>query len=219
MPVNCTAHAATTPLDNQRTFGAALLFGPLAALMMLAAILGLPMLVPDYDSLHQTVSEIGEVGSPAHAPFTAMLLLVGASLLVFARALQRELNHAGCSTVSAYLVACTAVSAAGVGWFSYPHPLHNVFGLSELIGYQAPLALALTLKRAPGARGLATFSWFMAALVWIAIIANLSVLDRHGPLCSGAAHLRNNSARPFRCLVCLVRDNRLMALPPVASRG
>ena len=37
-----------------------------------------------------------------------------------------------------------ALPAAGIGVFAYPHPAHNVFGMSELIGYQAPLVFALT---------------------------------------------------------------------------
>ena len=32
----------------------------------------------------------------------------------------------------------------GNGIFAFPHPLHNTFGIYELIGYRAPLALALS---------------------------------------------------------------------------
>jgi hypothetical protein len=73
-----------------------------------------------------------------------------------------------------------AVSVAGVGVFAFPHPLHNVFGISELIGYQAPLALALTWRRDPRGNALVAFSWVMFALVWIAIALNISSLDRQG---------------------------------------
>ncbi len=163
-----------------RNFG--LLFGPIAALILLVGVLGLPIMVPGYDPVRQTVSEIGEVGSPANVPFTAALLLVAASLLAFAGALRHTLKQTACSTIPAYLVGCSAVSIAGVGWFSFPHPLHNVFGPSELIGYQAPLALALALRRAPSAGRLRAFSGWMAALVSLAIVANLSIIDRHGAL-------------------------------------
>ncbi len=54
-----------------------------------------------------------------------------------------------------------ALPAAGIGVFAYPHPLHNVFGLSELIGYQAPLILSLTWRRDPQATTLVAFSWIM----------------------------------------------------------
>jgi hypothetical protein len=75
-----------------------------------------------------------------------------------------------------------AVSAAGVGIFAFPHPLHNVFGESELIGYQAPLAFALAWRRDSKANHLVTFSWIMFALVWISIALNLVSLDRHSVL-------------------------------------
>ena len=39
-----------------------------------------------------------------------------------------------------------ALSAAGVGVFAYPHPLHNVFGISELVGYQAPLVYGVDME-------------------------------------------------------------------------
>jgi hypothetical membrane protein len=159
-----------------------LLFGPLAAIFLAAGVGGLALIVPGYDPVRQTVSEIGEAGSPAQIPFTAMLLAVAACLFIFAWALRRESRQAGCSTIPAYLIGLTSVSAAGVGWFAYPHPLHNVFGLSELVGYQAPLALALAWRRAQRTAGLVAFSWSMSALVWIAIAANLGIFDRHGAL-------------------------------------
>jgi hypothetical protein len=90
------------------------------------------------------VSEVGEVGSPAQIPFTAALVIVAACLLGFAVAPRNASRDDQVSALPAYLVACSSISAACVGWFAYPHPLHNVFGPSELIGYQAPLAFALT---------------------------------------------------------------------------
>jgi hypothetical membrane protein len=172
---------AATKVAGKRSKGG-LLFGPLAALILAAGVAGLPCFVPGYDSLRQTVSEIGEVGSPAQIPFTATLLIVAACLLGFAVALRNASRDAQVSAFPAYLVACSSISAAGVGWFAYPHPLHNVFGPSELIGYQAPLAFALAWRRAPRARSLVAFSSTMAILLWLAIIANLGVFDRHGAI-------------------------------------
>lgn len=159
-----------------------LLFGPLAALVLAVGSTVLPMLVPGYDPIRQTVSEIGEFGSPARIPFAIMLCCVAVCILVFASALRRlsvELNR---STVAAYVTGLMAISAAGVGVFAYPHPLHNVFGMSELMGYQAPLVLALTWRREMRTRTVVAFSWLMAAIVWCAIVANLAVLDREGVL-------------------------------------
>jgi hypothetical membrane protein len=159
-----------------------LLFGPLAAAVLCFGIAGLARLVPGYSHIHQTVSEIGEVGSPARIPFTILLCCVAACILVFASAVRDLSIAAGHAPVSAYLIASMAVSAAGVGVFAFPHPLHNVFGLSELIGYQAPLALALAWRRDPRAGTLVAFSWIMFALSWIAIGLNLSGMAPHGPV-------------------------------------
>jgi hypothetical protein len=60
--------------------------------------------------------------------------------------------------------------------------LHNIFGPSELIGYQAPLVLALAWRRAPRAAGLVAFSSVMAGVMWLAIIANLGTFDRQGAI-------------------------------------
>jgi hypothetical protein len=76
--------------------------------------------------------------------------------------------------VAAYLIGFMAVPAVGTGVFAYPHPLHNVFGISELIGYQAPLFLALGWRRDPRAKTLVTISWVFFALTWAAIVLNLS---------------------------------------------
>ena len=159
-----------------------LLFGLIAAIVF-ACVLGLlPSMLPGYDSISQTVSEIGELGSPARLPFAAMLCVIAACILIFASALRDVSVELGRSSVAAWLTGCMAVSVAGVGIFAYPHPLHNVFGLSELIGYQAPWVLALAWRRLPQARSLIAFSWLMAAVVWCAIIANLATLDRGGAL-------------------------------------
>jgi hypothetical membrane protein len=159
-----------------------LLFGPLAAALLAVGIVVLPFWVPGYGQVRQTVSEIGEMGSPARIPFTLMLCGVAVCLSVFAAGIAAESKRAGHGRLSAYLIGCMAVSAAGVGIFAFPHPLHNVFGESELIGYQAPLAFALGWRRDPHAKRLVSFSWTMFALIWISIALNLVSLDRHSAL-------------------------------------
>lgn len=159
-----------------------LLFGPLAAALLLVGVAGLALGVPGYDPVRQTVSEIGEAGSPMRVPFAAILCAVAACLVVFASGVREVSIREGASRWPAWLTGVMAVSAAGVGLFAFPHPLHNVFGLSELIGYQAPLAMAVAWRRRPGAGRLVAWSAIMAAVVWIAILLNLSTLDRDGAL-------------------------------------
>ena len=157
-----------------------LLFGPLAGALLGFGIGSLALLIPDYSHVHQTVSEIGEIESPARIPFAVMLCCVAVCILVFASAVRDRSVQAGCSQFAAYLIGFMALPAAGTGVFAYPHPLHNLFGLSELIGYQAPLVLALTWRKDPQAKFLTSVSWVAYVLICIAIAANLSSFDRGG---------------------------------------
>jgi hypothetical membrane protein len=159
-----------------------LLFGPLAAAILTCGVVGLAFMVPGYSQVRQTVSEIGEMDSPARISFSIMLCCVAASLLVFASGVRAVSIKAGHGRLAAYLIGSMALSAAGVGLFPFPHPLHNVFGESELIGYQAPLALALGWRNDSRAGRLVSFSWILFALIWISIVLNLTSLDRHGPI-------------------------------------
>src|SRR3954469_15119213 len=67
-----------------------------------------------------------------------------------------------------------ALPAVGIGVFAYPHPLHNVFGMSELIGYQAPLVFALTWRDDPRTKTLVALSWVFFVVTWVSIALNLS---------------------------------------------
>jgi hypothetical membrane protein len=160
----------------------ALLFGPLAGVILIAGIAAIAQLVPGYSSVHQTVSEIGEMGSPMRIPFAIMLFSVAASMLVFALGLRRVSLDAGRSPIAAYLTGFFAVPSVGAAVCAFPHPLHNFFGESELVCYLAPLALAITWRRAPEGRAVVRFSWIMTVLLWLAIAANLSIFDRGGAL-------------------------------------
>jgi Protein of unknown function (DUF998) len=159
-----------------------LLFGPLAAGILACGIAGVALMVPGYSQIRQTVSEIGEMDSPGRIPFTIMLCAVAACLAFFAAGIRTACIKGGRNPASAYLIGSMALSAAGVGIFAFPHPLHNVFGESELIGYQAPLAFALAWRGDPGTKAPVRFSWIMFVLIWISIALNLASLDRHGAL-------------------------------------
>lgn len=157
-----------------------LLFGPLAGAILCFGIIGLALLLPGYSHVRQTVSEIGEIGSPARVPFAFMLCCVAACILVFALAFRDLSVTARHSRLAAYLIGFMALPAAGVGVFAYPHPLHNIFGISELIGYQAPLVFALTWRRDPRVKTVVAVSWIFSVVIWVAILLNLSSLDRQG---------------------------------------
>ncbi|MGH8233365.1 MAG: DUF998 domain-containing protein [Rhodanobacteraceae bacterium] len=153
--------------------GDLLLFGPISAVIFVLGVHGLALMVPGYSHVHQTVSEIGEVGSPANVPFTLMMCCVAVCMMVFAWAVFETSSQLGRHRIAAYLIACAGLSALGVGIFAYPNPLHNVFGLSEVIGYQAPLAFALSWRRDPKAKTLVFWSLILFVVLWIAMGLNL----------------------------------------------
>lgn len=159
-----------------------LLAGPLAALLLAAGIAGLAQLVPGYSSVRQTVSEIGETDSPERVTFAVMLFAVALLLLFFARAVYDTATETGRSRLVVWFIGFMAVPPIGIAIFAFPHPLHNVFGLSELIGYLAPLVLAFTWRGAAGAETVVRFSWVVGILVWIVVAANLIPVFRPEPL-------------------------------------
>jgi hypothetical protein len=59
-----------------------LLFGPVAAALLGVGIFVLPFWIPGYAQIQQTVSEIGETDSPMRIPFTILLCVVAACLLI-----------------------------------------------------------------------------------------------------------------------------------------
>lgn len=153
-------------------------FGPSAVLLFLAGIFAIGVVTPGYSHVRQTVSELGEAGSPGQVAFTVLLCLVSACLIVYAGAVAHSLRELKCSALPAYFIGAMAVSCAGVGIFSFPHPLHNVFGLSETIGLQAPLVAALVCRAEPRAKRITVFSLVMYAVVLLAIAINLIPLVR-----------------------------------------
>jgi len=153
-------------------------FGPIAALLLFAGIFAVGLVTPDYSHVRQTVSELGEVGSPGQVAFSVLLCLIAACLIIFAGAVAHSLRELGHSTLPAWFLGAMAISSAGVGRFAYPEPLHNIFGMSETVGYQAPLVAALVCKTDPRAKRIKAFSIVMYVAVLLAIAINLVALVR-----------------------------------------
>jgi hypothetical membrane protein len=107
------------------------LFGPLATVILCVGVAVLGLMVPGYSQVRQTISEIGEVGSPARVPFAVMLCIVALCILVFAFAMRDISVEHNRSSIGAYLTAFMAVSVIGTGIFAFPLPLHKVFGISD----------------------------------------------------------------------------------------
>jgi hypothetical membrane protein len=162
-------------------------FGPIAVIIFLAGTFAIGLMIPGYSLVQQTVSELGEVGSPGQTAFSVLLCIVAGCLLVFAGAVAWSLRELGHSALPAWFVSAMAVSCAGVGVFSFPHPLHNIFGLSETVGLQAPLVAALAGRKDARAKSVTSFSAFMYIVVLLAIAINLIPLFRPADLW---AHMR-----------------------------
>ena len=162
-------------------------FGSAAAGAFLLGTAALALMVPGYSQVHQTISEIGEMGSPARVPFAITLVCVAACILVFASAVRRVCSDAGRSSWAAYLIGYMAVPMVGLAIFASPHPLHNVFGISEIIAYVTLLVLALAWRREPRAKALVTLSWIASLLVWVALALNLSALQPNGAVWTSVA--------------------------------
>lgn len=156
--------------------GIRLLFGPLGAAIFCVGVLVLAAMIPGYSHVHRTVSEIGAMGTPLQLPFTLMIGSVAVCMWVFAWGVWDASAAAGYNRFAAVLIACMGISAMGVGIFSTPHPLHNYFGLSEIVGYQAPLAFALAWRKDPQARGLVIGSWVLFLLLWVSMSLNMSTM-------------------------------------------
>lgn len=158
---------------KKKSSGNLLWFGPIVLLLFCVGTLLLAFFVPDYSHIRQTVSEIGEAGSPARIPFTLLLCTIGICMILFALGVRKVSIQTGLSQSVSFLIVCMGISATGVGIFAHPHPLHNVFGMSEIIGYHAPLALAITWRRNPAVGNLVKWSWVFYVLILIAMLINM----------------------------------------------
>jgi hypothetical protein len=215
---DCRTYHAPSGIRSERLNKPSMfLAGPLSAVLFLVGVGGLGLLVPGCRHVHQTVSEIGELGSPAQMPLTILLCGVAGCMVVFACAIYAAACEARHSAGPAYFVGCMAISTLGVGLFAFPHPLHNVFGISELIGYQAPAALALSWRGDARARPLVILSWIMFALVGGDPRQSELNIPHFRAVALHQARQRHSAAILIRCLVRVVRDRGCFAVSRPAA--
>jgi hypothetical membrane protein len=153
-----------------------LIFGIVAGVGFIGTWLVLRALLPNYDPITQTISEIGEKGSPFEMPFKIANLFVAGCFVLFSYGVYRFSVARQLSLVPAFLLGFFAVTQLGVSTFESPHPWHNLFGISSMLGFFAPLGLAVTWPSTSDLRVLRTVSLVVAVLILIAIALNLSPL-------------------------------------------
>ena len=148
-------------------------FGLIAPLIFVGGTLVMGALLPYYNPVSQTVSEIGEIGSKFQTPYTMMDIFSGISILVFSIGLGSFSRNQSLSLWPSPLIASYGLMNLGLGIFSSPHPLHNIFGLGSIIGYLSPLVLAFAWRKSPD-RNVVVVSWMIAILVIVTMFLNLS---------------------------------------------
>lgn len=152
------------------------LAGAIAGISFFALVYALGLGIDGYSHVARTVSDIGRQGSPVEMPWRLGNLAVAGMLLVFAASITAHARARSWSRLPALFIVLFAMSLAGMGMFATPHPLHNVFGLSALVGYLSPLVLAVAWRGKPVSHALTQVSAAAWLLVTAAIVLNLSPL-------------------------------------------
>jgi hypothetical membrane protein len=153
-----------------------LLFGLIAGAVFIAASTVLGALLPNYDPITQTISEIGEKGSPFETTFKVTNLFVAACFILFAFGVYRFSKERHFSLALAALLGFKAAMELGVFTFESPHPWHNVFGIAGIFGFFAPLVLAVSWPNTPDLRPVRRVSAIAGLFLTGSIALNLSPL-------------------------------------------
>jgi len=143
---------------------------------LIAFILGtfiLGSLLEGYSAISQTVSEIGEEGSPLYLQWQIFSIGIGCLLILFGIGIISFAKKKELSLVPGIFILFAGLSQFGIGFFPSPHPLHNVFGLSMTLGYFSPLVFALGWKNQLGLK-FKRLSLIAFILIVLGIFLNLT---------------------------------------------
>ena len=143
---------------------------------LMAFILGTSILgsqLEGYSAISQTVSEIGEKGSPLYLPWQIFSTGIGCLLILFGIGIVSFAKKSDVSIIPGIFILFAGLSQCGVGIFPSPDPLHNIFGLSMTVGYFSPLIFALRWKTQLGMR-FKRLSQIAFILIVLGIFLNLS---------------------------------------------
>ncbi len=130
-------------------------------------------LLTDYNLVSQTISEIGEKGSPLYVQWQIFSLTIGVLLMVFSIGIILFARGNMLSYLPGIFVLFAGLSEFGIAFFPSPHPLHNVFGLTMIIGYFSPLMFFLLWKDKLGLP-FKRFSLIAFILIILGIFLNLT---------------------------------------------
>ena len=147
--------------------------GWIAATIFIIGSFILGSLLQDYNPLSQTVSEIGQNGSPFSFHWQVFSTSIGLLLILFAIGVISFAKKNKLSIAPGIFMLSYGIAQLGVGMFPSPHQLHNVFGLSMTLGYFSPLVFALAWKNKMG-KGFKQISLLAFVLIVLGIFLNLS---------------------------------------------
>jgi hypothetical membrane protein len=128
----------------------------------------------NYNHLAMTVSEIGRKGSPMQFAWGLTNILVALLFCIFASGVYAFAVKHRLSRIPAYFIFYYGLTTTGYTIFEAPHPLHNVVGLLQLIGYMAPLAMAIAWRKQPLVSKITRWSFICWGCVLIAILFNMA---------------------------------------------
>jgi len=103
-----------------------------------------------YSAISQTVSEIGQKGSPLYFPWQLFTIGTSCLLILFAFGLISFAKKRKLTIVPALFILAYGLSQFAMGFFPSPHSLHNIFGLSMIVGYFSPLMFVVCWKNQLG---------------------------------------------------------------------
>jgi len=156
--------------------------GALGPILYTVTLFALGLLRPGYNHVAQSMSELGEVGSPnATVMNVAGFMLLGLLMMAFAFALSRGIREGGGSKIGSSLVAMAGVSLVMVGFFpcdpdcvtaSLTGALHDAFAtIPAFAMILAPIVISHSLRN--DSRWQGYWSYSMATGILAAMISLL----------------------------------------------
>ncbi len=147
--------------------------GWIAATIFIIGTFILGGLLEVYNPVSQTISEIGQNGSPLYFHWQVFSISIGVLLIFFAAGVLSFAKTNKLSIVPGLFMLSYGISQFGIGMFPSPHQAHNIFGLSMTIGYFSPLVFVLAWRNKMG-KDFKQISLLAFVLIILGITLNLS---------------------------------------------
>lgn len=150
-----------------------LLLGRVVPLVSIVSSFVFGFLLPDYSLIAQTISEIGEVGSPLFMPWLILDTVINILFLLFVIGIYLFSKQHRLSIIPVVLLFIYVVAQFGLAIFVSPHPWHNMFGACLTFGYISPLMFFLFWKNSLG-QTFKTTSLIVFVMMVIGVVLNLN---------------------------------------------